>query len=63
MDICKKIKINHSLDYILHFASPASPIDYLNFPIKTLKIGSFGTQNILELALKKKCNCSCSINI
>ena len=54
MDICNKIKINHSLDYILHFASPASPIDYLNFPIKTLKIGSFGTQNILELALKKK---------
>ncbi len=53
-DVCKEIKINHSLDYILHFASPASPIDYLKYPIKTLKIGSHGTQNILDLAYKTK---------
>ena len=54
-DICKKIKINEKFDYILHFASPASPNDYLKFPIKTLRIGSIGTENILELALKSKC--------
>lgn len=53
-DVCNKIKINNELDYILHFASPASPIDYLNFPIKTLKIGAIGTQNMLDLACQKK---------
>lgn len=42
------------LDYILHFASPASPIDYLEFPIQTLKVGSLGTHNTLGLAKKKK---------
>jgi dTDP-glucose 4,6-dehydratase len=42
------------LDYILHFASPASPIDYLKIPIKTLKVGSLGTLNLLGLAKKKK---------
>ncbi len=54
-DICNEIKINEKFDYILHFASPASPIDYLKFPIKTLQIGSIGTENILKLALKYKC--------
>ena len=53
-DVRKIIKINSNLDYILHFASPASPIDYLKFPIETLQIGSKGTENILKLALKKK---------
>ena len=51
-DICKKINLNNKFRYILHFASPASPMDYLRFPIKTLQIGSIGTENILELACK-----------
>jgi len=42
------------LDYILHFASPASPIDYLKMPIQTLKVGALGTHNLLGLALAKK---------
>jgi dTDP-glucose 4,6-dehydratase len=42
------------LDYILHFASPASPIDYLKIPIQTLKVSSLGTHNLLGLALNKK---------
>jgi dTDP-glucose 4,6-dehydratase len=53
-DICNKLKINESIDYILHFASPASPIDYLKYPIETLKIGALGTLNILDLAIEKK---------
>ena len=48
------IDIDGPLDYILHFASPASPIDYLEFPIPTLKVGSLGTHNTLGLAKKKK---------
>jgi len=52
LDVCHKIKINSKIDYILHFASTASPIDYLKFPIKTLQIGSVGTENILKLAIK-----------
>jgi dTDP-glucose 4,6-dehydratase len=48
------IKIDGPLDYILHFASPASPIDYLEHPIPTLKVGSLGTHNVLGLAKKKK---------
>ena len=55
-DICNPIQIKDKLDYILHFASPASPIDYLNNPIKTLRIGSTGTENMLNLALKKSCS-------
>lgn len=51
-DICDKFRINKKIDYILHFASPASPVDYLKYPIKTLQIGSKGTENILELGLK-----------
>ena len=53
-NVTKFIDINGSLDYILHFASPASPIDYLEFPIPTLKVGSLGTHNALGLAKKKK---------
>lgn len=49
-DIIKKIKQKIKADYILHFASPASPIDYLEKPIETLRVGSIGTQNMLELA-------------
>jgi dTDP-glucose 4,6-dehydratase len=53
-DVSKPINIQDSLDYILHFASPASPIDYLKIPIQTLKVGSLGTYNLLGLAKSKK---------
>ena len=53
-DICNKIPIIDKIDFILHFASPASPQDYLKFPIKTLRIGSLGTENVLKLGLKNK---------
>ena len=53
-DITEFIKIEGSLDYILHFASPASPIDYLKIPIQTLKVSSLGTHNLLGLAKAKK---------
>ena len=53
-DISKFIHVSGELDYILHFASPASPIDYLKIPIQTLKVGSLGTHNCLGLALAKK---------
>lgn len=52
-DVSKFIHIPGPLDYILHFASPASPIDYLKIPIPTLKVGSLGTHNCLGLALAK----------
>ena len=52
-DVSKFIHIPGSLDYILHFASPASPIDYLKIPIQTLKVGSLGTHNCLGLAKAK----------
>lgn len=52
-DVSKYIHIPGQLDYILHFASPASPIDYLKIPIPTLKVGSLGTHNCLGLALAK----------
>lgn len=52
-DVSKYIHISGELDYILHFASPASPIDYLKIPIPTLKVGSLGTHNCLGLALAK----------
>ena len=48
------IDFKGDLDYILHFASPASPIDYLKIPIQTLKVGSLGTHNLLGLAKAKK---------
>lgn len=53
-DICKPIKIEGDLDAILHFASPASPIDYVKIPIQTLKVGALGTHNVLGLAKAKK---------
>src|SRR5882757_7610446 len=53
-DVSKFIHIEGDLDYILHFASPASPIDYLKIPIQTLKVGSLGTHNCLGLAKAKK---------
>lgn len=53
-DVTKRIEIPGKLDYILHFASPASPIDYLKIPIQTLKVGALGTHNCLGLAKAKK---------
>ncbi|MBI2651723.1 SDR family oxidoreductase [Candidatus Woesearchaeota archaeon] len=53
-DVSKHIAINDDIDYVLHFASPASPIDYQKIPIQTLKVGSLGTHNTLGLALAKK---------
>jgi dTDP-glucose 4,6-dehydratase len=52
-DVTKFINIPGDLDYILHFASPASPIDYLKIPIQTLKVGAMGTHNCLGLAKSK----------
>ena len=53
-DVTKFVHVPGKLDYILHFASPASPIDYLKIPIQTLKVGSLGTHNLLGLAKLKK---------
>ncbi len=53
-DVSKFIHVPGQIDYILHFASPASPIDYLKIPIQTLKVGSLGTHNCLGLAREKK---------
>ena len=52
-DVSKFVYVAGKLDYILHFASPASPIDYLKIPIQTLKVGSLGTHNLLGLAKNK----------
>jgi len=52
-DVSKFVHVADDLDYILHFASPASPIDYLKIPIQTLKVGSLGTHNLLGLAKAK----------
>lgn len=52
-DVSKFVHVPGDLDYILHFASPASPIDYLKMPIQTLKVGSLGTHNLLGLAKAK----------
>ena len=53
-DVTKFVHVPGNVDYILHFASPASPIDYLKIPIQTLKVGSLGTHNLLGLAKEKK---------
>jgi dTDP-glucose 4,6-dehydratase len=53
-DVSNFVHVRGKLDYILHFASPASPIDYLKIPIQTLKVGSLGTHNLLGLAKEKK---------
>jgi dTDP-glucose 4,6-dehydratase len=52
-DVTKFVHVPGQLDYILHFASPASPIDYLKMPIQTLKVGALGTHNLLGLAKAK----------
>ena len=52
-DVSRFVHVAGDLDYILHFASPASPIDYLKIPIQTLKVGSLGTHNLLGLAKAK----------
>lgn len=52
-DVTNYIYVPGQVDYILHFASPASPIDYLKFPIQTLKVGSLGTHKVLGLAKEK----------
>lgn len=52
-DVTEFVNISGDLDYILHFASPASPVDYLEFPIETLKVGSYGAHNLLGLARSK----------
>jgi len=53
-DVSKFVHVAGQLDYILHFASPASPIDYLQMPIQTMKVGALGTHNLLGLAKEKK---------
>ncbi|MGD0335941.1 MAG: UDP-glucuronic acid decarboxylase family protein [Candidatus Omnitrophota bacterium] len=53
-NVAKYISVKGKVDYVLHFASPASPEDYLKFPIQTLKVGSLGTHNALGLAKEKK---------
>lgn len=53
-DVSKFVHVPGNIDYILHFASPASPIDYLKIPIQTLKVGSLGTHNLLGFARVKK---------
>lgn len=52
-DVTKYVHVSGKLDYIMHFASPASPIDYLQMPIQTLKVGALGTHNLLGLAKDK----------
>jgi dTDP-glucose 4,6-dehydratase len=53
-DVSKSFEVEGPVDYVLHFASPASPIDYLELPIQTLKVGSLGTHNSLGLAKAKR---------
>ena len=53
-NVSNRLKIDGGIDYVLHFASPASPIDYYRFPVETLKVGSLGTLRALDLARKKK---------
>lgn len=53
-DVSQQLQVEGPVHYVMHFASPASPVDYLNFPIETLKVGSIGTLNALELAKDKK---------
>ena len=50
-DVCEKLSLDGRLDYVLHLASPASPADYLKYPIESLQVGSAGAKNLLDLAL------------
>jgi len=52
-NVSRYIEVQEPLDYVLHFASPASPVDYLELPIPTLKVGALGTHNTLGLAKAK----------
>ena len=52
-DVSFPLKVPGPIDNVLHFASPASPVDYLNYPIQTLKVGSLGTHNTLGIAKAK----------
>ena len=54
-DVSEPLHIDDELDGVLHFASPASPVDYLKYPIETLKVGSIGTQHMLSIAKAKGC--------
>ena len=54
IDITNNFNMDVPIDYVLHFASPASPIDYLKIPLETLRVGSLGTENVLKIALKNK---------
>jgi dTDP-glucose 4,6-dehydratase len=54
VDVCEPLAVDGIVDYVLHFASPASPFDYLKYPIETMRVGSVGTQNALDLARAKK---------
>ncbi|HOW88523.1 MAG TPA: SDR family oxidoreductase [Candidatus Omnitrophota bacterium] len=53
-DVSRPLRVPGRIDHVLHFASPASPLDYLQFPIQTLKVGALGTHNALGLAKEKK---------
>ena len=53
-DVSKPLKVGGQVGYVLHFASPASPPDYLKHPIATMMVGSIGTKNALDLARQKK---------
>ena len=53
-DISREFRLDDAVDYVLHFASPASPVDYLNYPIPTLKVGALGSHITLGLAKLKK---------
>ena len=61
-DVTRYIDIEDDIDYVLHLASPASPIDFIRFPIQTLKAGGVGTLNALGLAKLKKLN-SCLLRV
>lgn len=54
-DIIQPVKVSGGLAGIFHFASPASPVDYAKFPIETLRVGAFGSDNVMELAREKNC--------
>lgn len=53
-DVSRPFKVAGGVDYVMHFASPASPVDYMNHPIATMLVGSYGTHNLLEIARAKK---------